>query len=657
MTEPLHILILEDNPTDADLIQFELQEAKLAFIPKVVVTKKEFIRELSASCPDLILSDYDLPQYNGALALAEAKKRCPDTPFILVTGAVSEDLAIEILTKGAKDYVLKNRLQQRLVPAVRRALTEAEEHHARKQAEAELREAHDMLEERVKIRTTELHVEMAARKRVEEELREAYERTTAILESIADAFFSLDDQWRFMAVNPAAERAPFGRPANELLGKVIWDVFPAIVGTRIHRHYLDAVEKCSREHYEAQSPLNGHWYEVFMFPRANGLDVYLRDITERKRVEAALRDSEQLYRAIGESINYGVWVCAPDGRNIYASESFLKLVGLTQEQCSNFGWGDVLHPDDAETTIAAWKECVRTGGIWDIEHRFRGVDGRWHPILARGVPVRNEKGEVICWAGINLDISNLKKAEISLKERTHQLEDVNSELESFSYSVSHDLRVPLRAIDGYSRMILREQGGKFDENTKNRFNVIRDNVKLMNQLINDLLAFSRLGREALSLSRLNMDDLAKDAWGELITINFDSRVDFKIDSLPPVMGDRSLIRQVLVNLLSNALKFSKVRETPLIEVGGHSAEGENVYYVRDNGVGFDMQYYKKLFGVFQRLHSADDYEGTGVGLAIVQRIILRHDGRIWAEGVVDKGATFYFTLPAGMKDPSDKRQR
>ena len=132
---------------------------------------------------------------------------------------------------------------------------------------------------------------------------------------------------------------------------------------------------------------------------------FLTDITERKRAEEALRESERLYRAIGESIDYGVWVCDPEGRNIYASDSFLKLVGITQQQCSDFGWGDVLHPDDAERTIAAWKECVRTGGTWDIEHRFRGVDGQWHPILARGVPVRNEQGQITCWAGINLDIS------------------------------------------------------------------------------------------------------------------------------------------------------------------------------------------------------------------------------------------------------------
>jgi PAS domain S-box-containing protein len=166
------------------------------------------------------------------------------------------------------------------------------------------------------------------------------------------------------------------------------------------------------------------------------------DVTERKRVELALRESERLYRAIGESIDYGVWVCAPDGRNTYASPSFLKLVGLTQEQCSNFGWGDVLHPDDAARTIAAWKECVRTGGTWDIEHRFRGVDGQWHPILARGVPVRDEQDRVVCWAGINLDVSRLKQTEAEAKCHADQLRAANEELTRFNQAmVGRELRM------------------------------------------------------------------------------------------------------------------------------------------------------------------------------------------------------------------------
>jgi PAS domain S-box-containing protein len=166
------------------------------------------------------------------------------------------------------------------------------------------------------------------------------------------------------------------------------------------------------------------------------------NITLRKQTEAVMERSERLYRAIGESIDYDVWVCEPDGRNIYASPSFLKLVGITQEQCSNFGWGDVLHPEDAARTIAAWKECVRTGGTWDIEHRFRGVDSQWHPILARGVPVRGEQGTVTCWAGINLDISRLKQAEAEVRRHAEELAAANEELTRFNEAmVGRELRM------------------------------------------------------------------------------------------------------------------------------------------------------------------------------------------------------------------------
>jgi|GEM_PF-2405189 len=176
----------------------------------------------------------------------------------------------------------------------------------------------------------------------------------------------------------------------------------------------------------------------------------IRTREERDRAEAALRESERLYRAIGETINYGVWVCAPDGRNTYASESFLKLVGITQEQCSDFGWGEVLHPDDAESTIAAWKECARTGGTWDIEHRFRGVDGQWHPVLARGVPVRDEQGAITCWAGINLDISRLKQAEVSLADARAEAEQRAAELESFFASMEDGVML----LDSQGRIVL-----------------------------------------------------------------------------------------------------------------------------------------------------------------------------------------------------------
>ncbi|HET6459753.1 MAG TPA: ATP-binding protein, partial [Syntrophales bacterium] len=219
-------------------------------------------------------------------------------------------------------------------------------------------------------------------------------------------------------------------------------------------------------------------------------------------------------------------------------------------------------------------------------------------------------------------------------------------LESFSYSVSHDLRAPLRAIDGYARLILKKQGDNFDQDTLDKFNTIRSSTHLMGQLIDDLLTFSRLGRKELSFALLNMDILIEDAWKEVNANETERKIKRTVESMPQCYGDRALIKQVLINLLSNAVKFTKYKDAAEIVVGGCADKNEIVYYIRDNGAGFDMTYYDKLFGVFQRLHSTDQFEGTGVGLATVMRIMRRHNGRVWAEGKVNEGATFYFSLPS-----------
>jgi len=243
------------------------------------------------------------------------------------------------------------------------------------------------------------------------------------------------------------------------------------------------------------------------------------------------------------------------------------------------------------------------------------------------------------------DITERKKAEEALRERTAELEDANRELEDFSYTVAHDLRAPLRAIDGFSMMLVKRHEKNFDEESVRKIRVIRENVRNMGQLIDDLLAYSGLVRRPMAFSALDMEALVKEAWQQQCAINPGRRMELRNNGLPEVFGDPTLIRQVLVNLLSNAVKFTKSRELAVIEVGGRDEGEETRYFVKDNGVGFDMRYHDKLFGVFQRLHGADEYEGTGVGLAIVQRSIHRHGGRVWGEGKIDEGATFYFTLP------------
>lgn len=244
-----------------------------------------------------------------------------------------------------------------------------------------------------------------------------------------------------------------------------------------------------------------------------------------------------------------------------------------------------------------------------------------------------------------------EELEQRVTERTAQIETANGrleasnkELESFSYSVSHDLRAPLRAIDGFSRMVVDGFAGKIDAEGQRLLNVIRSNAQKMGQLIDDLLSFSRMGRHEMVLSEIDMTGLARSVFEELKSATPERSIQFSLKTLAPARGDLSMIRQVFVNLISNTIKFTRPRETAVIEIGSRAEGDKNVYYVKDNGVGFDMQYVNKLFGVFQRLHSMEEFEGTGIGLALIQRIILKHGGTVWAEGKVNEGAAFYFTL-------------
>jgi signal transduction histidine kinase len=235
--------------------------------------------------------------------------------------------------------------------------------------------------------------------------------------------------------------------------------------------------------------------------------------------------------------------------------------------------------------------------------------------------------------------------ENKVEERTVQLEHVNKELEAFSYSVSHDLRTPLRAISGYSIMLKEDYEAELDTEGKRIIRNIINNAKMMGQLIDDLLSFSRLGKKELVSMQIDMQALAENIVKELLQSEPENKYHFNIGPLPPIKADQVMIKQVLINLVGNAIKYSSKKDAPEIEIGSIDEKTKTIYYVKDNGAGFDMAYANKLFGVFQRLHSLEEFEGSGVGLALVKRIIDKHKGEVWAEGFESKGATFYFSLP------------
>jgi light-regulated signal transduction histidine kinase (bacteriophytochrome) len=273
------------------------------------------------------------------------------------------------------------------------------------------------------------------------------------------------------------------------------------------------------------------------------------------------------------------------------------------------------------------------------------VFGQVLPINFSLIPILGMDGEVDYIVAEGRDISALKLTEAELQKQTSELEKANKELEAFSYSVSHDLRAPLRIIDGYTEIIVSDYGKILDEEGNRLLGIVTANVRKMGRLIDDLLNLSRLGRKELTSHRIDMSQLVNSVMAEQVALKT-KQYDIQIEKLERADADSNLIRQVWINLISNAIKFSAEKDKPSIKISSRYTGNEIIYSIQDNGVGFNMKYADKLFGVFQRLHKMTEFEGTGVGLALVQRIITRHGGRVWAEAEVSKGATFHFSLPS-----------
>ncbi|MCX8035662.1 MAG: PAS domain S-box protein [Candidatus Sumerlaeia bacterium] len=375
---------------------------------------------------------------------------------------------------------------------------------------------------------------------------------------------------------------------------------------------------------------------------------------QNSRAREALEHSEARFRSLAETANDAVITIDAAGKIVFWNRAAETIFGYSADEMLGQPLERIIPESMRAAHRCALLRVAETGQTRLVGKTLAlpGLrkDGSEFPLELSLASWQTVEGRF--FTGIVRDITERKRAEAEIRalnaelaERIEQLRAANADLESFSYSVSHDLRSPLAVIDGFSHVLSTEYSDRLDEEGKRFLDLIRSNTRQMGQLIEDLLAFSRTGRQPLSPAPVNMDELVQIVLAELQPTWQGRNVQLDIRPLPPARGDWSLLRQVWTNLLSNALKFTRHRPTARVEVGGESRDGESIYYVKDNGAGFDMQYAGKLFGVFQRLHSTEEFEGTGVGLAIVQRIVRRHGGRVWAEGKVGEGAVFYFTLP------------
>lgn len=496
--------MIEDEARDAELAEHTLRQGGFDFSFKRVDTQEGFVREIEQFKPNIILSDHGLPAFDGFSALSLAQEKCPDVPFIFVTGSLGEEMAIKALKSGATDFVLKHHLST-LPPALHRALNQAE-----------------------------FHVQ---RKRAEEALLMSEERYRSLVELSPDALFvQINDKIVF--INTAGVKLLGAHRAGDIIGKSA---------------------------------------SGFIHP------------DDRKRIQARVRK---------------------------------------------------LHDEHKPLRF--------------VEHKIVRLDGESFDVEMGAAPLTFE-GKPAAQVILH-DITDRKRAEEEIRrlnleleqrviERTAELEAANKELEAFSYSVSHDLRAPLRHIEGFVEILRATKASVLDDEGQHHLQTIADSSRQMGKLIDDLLGFSRTARAELRKVKVGLDDLVKGVLHEMEPDIANREIEWIIHELPEIEGDPALLRQVFWNLISNALKYTRTRPFARIEIGSTRTENDTIIYVRDNGVGFDPRYAQKLFGVFQRLHRASEFEGTGIGLANVRRIVTRHGGRTWAEGDVDEGATFFFSLP------------
>jgi PAS domain S-box-containing protein len=507
-----------------------------------------------------------------------------------------------------------------------------------------------------------IHREMRGRRNAENALRASEQYNRSIVDSSPDCLGVLTLQGRLTQMTPQGcrlmEVEDFSAIAD-IDWLTIWKEPDRTAAAA-------AVEAALRgkdgrfQGYCATQKGNPKWWDVIVMPvlgaggRPERLLAVARDISDVKRGESDLREANRFLDSLIE--NLPVMVVLKDAATlsfVRLNRAFERFLGYSRDESLGKNAHDLFSAEEAEFIDSTDREALALGGLVDIAEQQIHTDSlgvrAFHTMK---MPIGDHAGKPQFLLAISVDITERKLAEHAIRElnsaleaKAEQLTAINKDLESFSYSVSHDLRAPLRAIDGFALMIEEDYNERLDAEGRRYLAVIRDNSKRMGALIDDLLAFSRLGRLPIVPNEINVESLVREVVEEALNGHDEAPPRFEIGKLPPAQGDRVLLRQVWTNLISNAIKYSGKSSEPRIEVSGQQNASENLYSIRDNGVGFNMDYVDKLFGVFQRLHRADEFTGTGVGLAIVHRAVTRHGGRVWAEGNVNAGAVFSFTLP------------
>jgi PAS domain S-box-containing protein len=471
---------------------------------------------------------------------------------------------------------------------------------------------------------------------------------SAIVDSSDDAIISKDLNGVVMSWNKSAQRL-FGYTAEEAIGRTIASL---IIPDDRQDEEPDILARLRRgervDHFETvRRRKDGSLLDISLTisPVKNAQGVIIgaskiaRDITESKRIRSALLESEARFRQLADTMPQIVWTAGPDGRVDYYNERWYEFTGFSRAPSADATWESILHPDDLQRVSDSWSATVHSGEPYNIEYRFFDRrESRWRWFVARALPVRDASGRIAKWFGTCTDIDQQKRVEDELRQ-------ANEDLKQFAFSASHDLQEPLRSIKIYSELLTKRYAHKLDGESLKFMAFLRNGATRMEALLRDLLAYTQVSRFDIPVKIVDAKEAFNEALAGLSGIVVDTGAQITTGPLPSLAVSSVHLQQLFQNLIGNALKYRSPERRPLVQVGAERQDGYWVFSVADNGIGIDPEYKENIFGLFKRLHTSDKYPGTGVGLAICQRILDRYHGRIWVESEPGRGSIFRFTLP------------
>jgi PAS domain S-box-containing protein len=610
--EKVNILIVDDKANNIFTLEQLLTKADRNIIS--ASSGKEALKTVLNKEIDLIILDVQMPEMDGfeVAQILKSNKRTNDIPIIFASAEKKEHhFVMKGFEEGAIDYL------------------------------------HKPLDKQITEAKVSVLLKLHLQKKQLKEKNIALERYALLINNSADIICIINPATLKFEDGNNALHSSLEYSAEEMKETSLLFYLTEESRDKVQRYTGETAEKISFETqlYTKRRVLK--WFQ-WNIVNKNGLwFANARDITQTKEVE----EIKNYLSAVVKQSNDAIYLHNPEGNIISWNRGAESIYGFSEAEALNMKIWNIVPEYLVTETQQVVNSILKGEQIESLQTKRITKYGKIIDVVFSASVITDSNRELRSVAITERDITHEKKAEQEIKQLNADLENnvaklelTNKELESFSYSVSHDLRAPLRSINGYAKIIQEEYEAQFDTELKRLFGIIQSNARKMGMLIDDLLAFSKLGRQEVVKKPINTTDMVKQVLLEMES-NISSQVQIKVGDLVPAKGDYPLLYQAFVNLISNAIKYSSKTPSPCIEIMSSENAHETIYCVKDNGTGFDEKYAHKLFGVFQRLHTSEQFEGTGVGLAIVQRIIFKHGGRVWAEGQVGKGATFYFSLP------------